>query len=103
MVRRHRTAAASLFTDASDLPLFSGTAPRAQVQTFNPNEQAQQPQLLAVTVDLADLWRARLAKTRRSWDQVTETEAELLLAPDPLDLDTDRIEDAAAVLFTREK
>ena len=48
----------SMFTDGSDLPLFSGTCQRGQVDCFKPGQEPQQPPLfdLAPTFGESGNW-----------------------------------------------
>lgn len=45
MARRRKTATIQLFTQGEDLPLFSGAAPRAVLQPFQPQAAAVTPAL----------------------------------------------------------
>lgn len=83
MTRRTRPAMRALFTAAEDAPLFSGVPMRANVETFNPAAQPQQPPLIELPeVSLSELWRAQLAKTRRTWAAMRPEEVALFCASD---------------------
>lgn len=82
MTRRTRPAMRALFTAAEDAPLFSGVPMRANVETFNPDVQPQQPPLIELPeVNLSELWRAQLAK-RRTWSAMQPDELALYCASD---------------------
>jgi hypothetical protein len=65
---RKKTAQVQMFAAGEELPLFSGTAPRAVVEEFNPPPtglQARLPGMPAVSFEELAQIRERIIKPRR--------------------------------------